>query len=75
VSLKKQLKRKEQETLFGEYKKIGFRVERLGSIIQNSMVLSKEDADGWLKEVDQRKAELDELVEATIKSIGFTLIK
>ena len=75
MSLEEQLKRKEQETLFNEYKKIGYGVQSLGGIIQNPMVHSKDDVDRWLREVRKVKSELNKLIEATVKSVGFTLAK
>lgn len=75
MSLEEQLKRKEQETLFNEYKNIAYGVQSLGGIIQNPMVHSKADVEEWLREVARVKAELNELIEATVKSVGFTLAK
>ncbi len=76
MSLAEQLKLKEQETLFNEYKKIGYGVQSLGSIIQNPMMgHSKKDVNRWLKEVWKIKAELDKLIEATVELTGFTLTK
>ena len=75
MPLKEQLKRKEQEVLFGEYERIAYGIISLRGIIQNPMVHSKEDVEAWLKEVARVKIELNKLIEATVKSVGFILAK
>ncbi len=83
MSLKELLKRKEQEALFAEYNSLSYKIRSLGGIVQNYMVLdentTKEDIklyiEEWLEETKRRKAELDELIEATVKSVGATLLK
>lgn len=83
MSLKELLKRKEQEALFAEYNSLSYKIRSLGGIVQNYMVLdentTREDIklyiEEWLEETKKRKAELDELIEATVKSVGATLLK
>ncbi len=81
MSLKELLKRKEQETLFAEYNSLAHKIRSLGDIVQNYMVLdentTREDIklyiEEWLEETKRRKAELDELIEATVRSVEASL--
>ena len=75
TDLKDKVKRAEQKILFEEYKKIAFGIQTLGGIIQNSMTHTKEDMDKWLVDVEREKAKFQQLVKATVESVGFKLVE
>ncbi len=73
--LNQQLHEAQVKLLFDAYKKLAFKIQLLGGIVQSPMVLSANDMDDWFAEVDARKAELDTLAELTAVTLGFPIPK